>query len=293
MAGRPYDVGGLAEMYEVPAGLFSANAATETDAIDKLDDLLEDEGEEEKVTYEELILSLGGSKRAGDADSENTVVTLVQKVKGGRKKFSQLTPVLLISGEQIDRSLKDELDEEDIWFKPLHVRVPMKREIVIPAPLEEPKSRTAAIAGHTVNSIAELGKETAESSPFVMKLTEVLKRCNRIYVHNDFWLDGNPYICDNFFFDRTPCILYALKQAVSAGATVIFVNLADKAKRHRCRKHFQYVREGGDEGKEYATWTMDKDVRFIDPWFIKSGGKRTRRSTRRLRRKTKSTSQYK
>ena len=292
MEGKEYDIGSPAEMYTVPAGLFSANAATETDAIDKLDDLL-DEVEEEKLTYSELILSLGGSKRAGDADSENSVVTLVQKVKGERKTFSETTPVLLISGEQIDRSLNDVMDQRNISFKPLHVRVPMKGEIVIPAPLEKPKPRAAAIAGHTVNSIAELGKETAEGSPFVMKLTEVLKRSKRIYVHNDFWLDGIPYACDNFFFDRTPCILYALKQAVSAGATVIFVNLADKAKRHRCRKHFQYVREAGDEGKEYATWTKDKDVRFIDPWFIKSGGKRTRRSTRRLRRKTKSTSQYK
>ena len=289
MAAKEGDVGSPAEMHE---GSFSADAATETAAIDKLDDLL-DEVEEEKLTYSELILSLGGSKRAGGADSENSVVTLVQKVKNGRKTFRETTPVLLISGEQIDRSLNDEMDEETILFKPLHVRVPMKREIVIPAPLEEPKSRAAAIAGHTVNSIAELGKETAESSPFVMKLTEVLKRCKRIYVHNDFWLDGNPYICDNFFFDRTPCILYALKQAVIAGATVIFVNLADKANRHRCRKHFQYIREAGDEDKEYATWTKDKDVRFFDPWFVKSGGKRTRRSTRRLRRKTKSTSQYK
>jgi hypothetical protein len=292
MAGKVFDVGNPAEMYEVPAGLFSANAESERDAIDKLDDLLEDEWGEEK-TYSELILSLGGSKRAGDADSENTVLTLVEKAKGGRKTFNRTTPVLLVSGEQIDRSLNDVMNQVKISFKPLHVRVPMKREIVIPAPREEPKSRAAAIAGHTVNSIAELGKETAESSPFIMKLTEVLKRCNRIYVHNDLWLDGNPYICDNFFFDRTPCILYALKQAVSAGATVIFVKLSDNAKRHRCRKHFQYVREGDDVGKEYATWTKDKDVRFIDPWFIQAGGKRTRRSTRRLRRKTKSASQYK
>ena len=293
MAAKAGDVGSPAEMYEVPAGLFSANAASEKTAIDRLDDLLEDEEDEEKQVYDELILSLGGSKRAGDAESESSVLTLVEKVKAGRRIFREVTPVLLVSGEYMDPSLRDKLDEETILFTPLHVRVPMKREVVIPAPLEEPKSRAAAIAGHTVNSIAELGKETAEGSPFIMKLTEVLKRCKRIYVHNDFWLDGSPYICDNFFFDRTPCILYALKQAVSAGATVIFVKISDKANRHRCRKHFQYVREAGDEDKEYATWTKDKDVRFFDPWFLKSGGKRTRRSTRRLRRKTKSTSQYK
>lgn len=293
MAAKAGDVGSPAEMYEVPAGLFSANAASEKTAIDRLDDLLEDEEDEEKQVYDELILSLGGSKRAGDAESESSALTLVEKVKAGRRIFREVTPVLLVSGEYMDPSLSGKLDEETILFKPLHVRVPMKREVVIPAPLEEPKSRPAAIAGHTVNSIAELGKETAEGSPFIMKLTEVLKRCKRIYVHNDFWLDGSPYICDNFFFDRTPCILYALKQAVSAGATVIFVNISNKANRHRCRKHFQYIREAGDEGKEYATWTKDKDVRFTDPWFLKSGGKRTRRSTRRLRRKTKSTSQYK
>jgi len=292
MASRPYDVGGPAEMYEVPAGLFSANAATETEAISSLTSMLEDEGAE-KETYDELILSLGGSKRAGDARSENTVLTLIKKALGARKKFSSSTPVLLISGEQIDGSLEAIYDAEGMWFIPLHVRVPMKREIVIPPTFIEPKSRAVAIAGHTVNSIAELGRETAESSPFIMKLTEVLKRCNRIYVHNDLWLDGSPFICDNFFFDRTPCILYALKQAVSAGATVIFVNLSDLKKDHRCRKHFQYVREGDDVDKEYATWTKDKDVRFRDPWRFPSGGKRTRRSTRRLRRKTKSASQYK
>ena len=57
MAAKAGDVGSPAEMYEVPAGLFSANAASEKTAIDRLDDLLEDEEDEEKQVYDELILS--------------------------------------------------------------------------------------------------------------------------------------------------------------------------------------------------------------------------------------------
>jgi len=297
MEGRPYNVGSPAEMYEGPLGSFSATAATEREAISNLRDLLEPEGAEEKVIYDELILSLGGSKRTGVEGSENTALTLVEKVRGRRPQFQETTPLLVISGEDIHVPSKG-LDEIYVDITRLHVRVPMKREIVIPPPFMVAE-RDAAIAGHSVNSIAELGRETAESSPFIMQLTEVLKRCKLIHVHNDLWLHGSPFACENLFFDRTPCILYALKQAVSAGATVRFVDISDWRNARICRTHFQYVREGDDVGKSFVTWTRDKDVRFIDnPDFTaryrkKKGGKRTRRSTRRLRRKTKSASQYK
>lgn len=297
MAGKVFDVGNPAEMYEGPASSFSATAATEREAISNLRDLLEPEGEEEKVIYDELILSLGGSKRTGQEGSENTALTLVEKVRGRRPQFQEATPLLVISGEDIHVPSKG-LDEIYVDITRLHVRVPMKREIVIPPPFMVAE-RDAAIAGHSVNSIAELGRETAESSPFIMQLTEVLKRCKLIHVHNDLWLHGSPFACENLFFDRTPCILYALKQAVSAGATVRFVDISDWRNARICRTHFQYVREGDDVGKSFVTWTRDKDVRFIDnPNFTarfrkKKGGKRTRRSTRRLRRKTKSASQYK
>jgi len=296
MEGR-YNVGNPAEMYEGPLSSFSATAATEREAISNLRDLLEDEGEEEKVIYDELILSLGGSKRTGQAGSENTALTLVEKVRGRRPQFQETTPLLVISGEDIHVP-SEGLDVIYVDITRLHVRVPMKREIVIPPPFMVAE-RDAAIAGHSVNSIAELGRETAESSPFIMQLTEVLKRCKLIHVHNDLWLHGSPFACENLFFDRTPCILYALKQAVSAGATVRFVDISDWRNARICRTHFQYVREGDDVGKSFVTWTKDKDVRFIDnPDFTaryrkKKGGKRTRRSTRRLRRKTKSASQYK
>ena len=291
-----YDIGSPAEMYEDPASAFSANPASEREAIGNLRDLLEDEGEEQKVTYEELILSLGGSKRTRDERSENTALTLVEKVRGRRPQFQDTTPLLVISGEDIHVP-SEGLGEIGVDIIRLHVRVPMKREIVIPPPFMVAE-RDAAIAGHSVNSIAELGRETAES-PFIMQLTEVLKRCKLIHVHNDLWLHGSPFACDNLFFDRTPCILYALKQAVSAGATVRFVDISDWRNARICRTHFQYVREGDDVGKSFVTWTRDKDVRFEDnPNFTakyrkKKGGKRTRRSTRRLRRKTKSTRQYK
>jgi hypothetical protein len=297
MAGKVFDVGNPAEMYESSASSFSATAATEREAISNLRDLLEDEGEEEKVIYDELILSLGGSKRTGQEGSENTALTLVEKVRGRRPQFQDTTPLLVISGEDIHVP-SEGLDEIYVDITRLHVRVPMKREIVIPPPFMVAE-RDAAIAGHSVNSIAELGRETAESSPFIMQLTEVLKRCKLIHVHNDLWLHGSPFACENLFFDRTPCILYALKQAVSAGATVRFVDISDWRNARICRTHFQYVREGDDVGKSFVTWTKDKDVRFIDnPDFTaryrkKKGGKRTRRSTRRLRRKTKSASQYK
>lgn len=300
MAAKEGDVGSPAEMYEGPASAFSANPASERESIGKLDallKLLEDDPGKETLMYPDLILSLGGSKRTMDPRSENTAVTLVQKVKSLLGRFEDSTPLLVISGENLDISAQDVAFEENVELHRLHIRVPMKREIVIPG-VEMVAERDAAIAGHSVNSIAELGRETAESSPFIMKLTQLLKLFRRIHVHNDFWLDGHPYRCENFFFDRTPCILYALKQAVNVGATVMFIDITDSKNARGCRKHFQYVREGDEVDKAFVTWTRDKDVRFRDPpvWtekFRKKGGKRTRRSTRRLRRKTKSTSQYK
>jgi hypothetical protein len=281
---------GVGTPAEMPSeGLFTAG--TEEEAVRQLKSLEKYEEAEaegfsgpDAIAYNTLILSLGGSSRGKVATSRNTVVDVVEGVgsrRWGVSNDTDYTPVIVVSAEEMDEvGIRHSLGRE---FAPyfLHVALPMTTQVVIPPPIMKIE-RAAAIEATTVNSLAEMGKAAAEGSVLIGALTSIFKVCERIVVHNDLWLDGFPFQCDNIFLDRTPCILYALKQAVDMGTTVIFVDLGLTT--HRCSRGFPYEY---DVGTKKATWTRDRDIRLVDritPSPARAGKRRSRKTRRRTRR---------
>lgn len=184
--------------------------------LDRIPGFDYEDGEFEESSEKEsenLILSLGGSKRHGDG--ENSVVNLVKIVnqlpwRVFGNNYSEV-PVLIISGEPMDEStISDEVKsvynagDGSSGFRPyfLHVTIPMISTDLIPIVSRNPElqaARAEKIAATTVNSLAELGEEQITRSPFMQRLANGFTTYKKIFVHNELWIDGQPRVCDNLF----------------------------------------------------------------------------------------------
>jgi len=246
-----------------------------------------------------LILSLGGSKRG--AVGENSVIDLVKTIKQPWRVFGGTynpVPVLIISGEEMDeRTIASELSKEGDNYAPVFLRVaiPMISANLIPIVSPRDRSlqiaRAEKIAETTVNGLAKFGEEQITRPGFMRILANGFTTYRRIFVHNDLWLDGQPYVCDNLFLERTPCILAALKKAVDNGTHVYFVEVRSLGG-HRCKK-FPYVRTGRLPNYiDYAEWTNTNDIKLDDPFASLGAGKRKTRRRRRSHVLTKARTKY-
>jgi hypothetical protein len=243
--------------------------------------------EREKGDRTVLMLSLGGSMRRSDSQSKpvgkNTAVDLVDAVLRVDDKGRMLVggdydavTLVVISSEDMDQetiATSTQYNKYGVDINNAFVKV------MIPSVIESPvlplftsrgalEARKTFIASNTINSLAATGESTA-NGPFMQAFTDMVKSYSLIFVHNDLW-HGTGHGRINIFLEQTPCILYALKQAVDSGTTVVFVSL-DYSDRYY---------EGGPQynGRSGTViWETGKDLQLKQ---FASGGKRRSKKKR-------------
>lgn len=235
-----------------------------------------------------LLLSLGGSARTvnGTRQGKNTVVDLAEKVLGTKRYENDTVEIAVVSAEPMETdaigTALSKYVADNVYYDPFPVSyiqatIPSVEGHVLPnfLPEGELAKRNAFLAGATVNSLAASGKETAEGSPLILAFADMLKSFSTIYVHNDLWYEQGNYGCINIYLEQTPCILYALKQAVDNGSTVKFIKLDEAKGCSRALGFLPRSREG------VAVWSGETDLR-LEEVVIRRGG----RSKKRRRVKT-------
>jgi hypothetical protein len=243
--------------------------------------------EREKDDRTVLMLSLGGSMRRSDPRSElegkNTAADLVNAVlrvdsKGrmlARSDYNVFTLVVISSEDMEEETIKKSTPFDEGWYDIDKVFV----KVMIPSIREDPvlplattrdtlAARNAFIVSNTINSLAATGESTA-NGPFMQAFANLVKSYTLIFVHNDLW-HGTGHGRINMFLEQTPCILYALKQAVDSGTTVVFVSLGDND---------MYYEGGPHYNGRYNTvvWEKDKDLQLKRGVY---GGKRRSKKKR-------------
>jgi hypothetical protein len=242
--------------------------------------------EREKGDRTVLMLSLGGSMRRSDSQSKpvgkNTAVDLVDAVLGVDDKGRMLVggdydavTLVVISSEDMDQetiATSTQYNKYGVDINKVFVKV------MIPSVGESPvlplftsrgalEARKTFIASNTINSLAATGESTA-NGPFMQAFTDMVKSYTLIFVHNDLW-NGTGHGRINIFLEQTPCILYALKQAVDSGTTVVFVSL-DYSDRY-----YEGPQYNGRAGT--VVWETGKDLQLKQG---ASGGKRRSKKKR-------------
>ena len=256
---------------------YPAPAVDETAAIRILKETLGEEGDV-------LLLSLGGSARTvnGRRQGENTVVAFAEKVLGNNRHVDDIVKIALVSVEPMEtdmiglalsRYVHDNTYADPFPVKFIRATIPSVEGDVLPAllPDKELAKRKAFLAETTLNSLAESGRETAEGSDLMRAFTDMVKNFPTIYVHNDLWYEQGLYGCINIYLEQTPCILYALKQAVDKGSTVKFIKL-DSAK--GCSSALGFVPRS-PEG--IAVWSRETDLRLEEVGKPRGGRSKKRR----------------
>jgi hypothetical protein len=258
-------------MAAYPVGDVDPTAAIKT--------LNETSGEGEAV----LLLSLGGSARTmnGMRQGENTVLDFAEKVLGNKRHAEDIVEIAVVSVEPMETDMiryalgkyvykNDYADPFPVKF--IQATIPSVEGHVLPAysSAEDLKKRKAFLAEATLNSLAASGKATAEGSDLMLAFTTMVKSFPTIYVHNDLWYEQKPYGCINIYLEQTPCILYALKQAVDAGSTVKFIKL-DSAK--SCSRALGFVPTSADG----TVWTKDTDPHLREVVNLLGGRSKKRR----------------
>jgi hypothetical protein len=241
--------------------------------------LNETSGEEGDV----LLLSLGGSARTvnGRRQGENTVVAFAEKVLGNNRHVDDIVKIAVVSAEPMEtdvigRALSTYVDvyDEPSPVRYIQATIPSVDGYVLPPfyPPEEFVKRNAFLAETTVNSLAASGRETAEGSPLILAFADMLQRFSTIYVHNDLWYEQGNYGCINIYLEQTPCILYALKQAVDNGSTVKFIKLESAKNCSRALGFLPRLPEG------VAVWSGETDLRLEE--VVKRQGGRSKKRRR-------------
>jgi hypothetical protein len=230
-----------------------------------------------------LLLSLGGSARTvnGRPRGENTVVALAEKVIGKKRYENGTLEIAVVSAEPMEtdaigRALSKYV-ADNVYYDPFPVSyiqatIPSVEGDVLPAfrPAKERVKRNAFLVGTTLNSLAASGKDTAEGSPLILAFADMLKSFSTICVHNDLWYEQGNYGCINIYLEQTPCILYALKQAVDNGTTVKFIKLDSGSD---CSRALGFVPTSTD----VAEWTRDTDPHLREVVNIRGGRSKKRR----------------
>ena len=243
--------------------------------------------EKEEGARTALMLSLGGSMRRSNPGSnpegKNTAADLVNAVLGVDSKgrmlvriddYSAFTLVVISSEDMDQETIKKStpFDENGVEINKVFVKV------MIPSVGESPvlplatsrgalEARKTFIASNTINSLAATGESTA-NGPFMQAFTDMVKSYSLIFVHNDLW-HGTGHGRINIFLEQTPCILYALKQAVDSGTTVVFVSFSYSD------RYYEGPQYNGRAGT--VVWETGKDLQLKQG---ASGGKRRSKKKR-------------
>jgi hypothetical protein len=230
-----------------------------------------------------LLLSLGGSARTVDGirRGENTVVALAEKVLGKNQYKNDTVEIVVVSAEPMETDVigtaLSKYVANNIYYDPFPVKyiqatIPSVEGHVLPPFLPDTAlvERKKFLAEATLNSLAASGKETAEGSTLIRAFTDMVKSFSTICVHNDLWYEQRPYGCINIYLEQTPCILYALKQAVDNGSTVKFIKLDSK---NDCTRALGFVPTSTD----VTEWTSDTDPHLREVEKSRGGRSKKRR----------------
>jgi hypothetical protein len=239
----------------------------------------------QEMTREEggdlLLLSLGGSARTvnGRRQGENTVLALAEKVLGKNQYQNDTVKIVIISAEPMETDVIGSVLSKyaDVYYDPFPVKyiqatIPSVEGDVLPAllPAGELVKRKKFLAEATLNSLAASGKETAERSDLILAFTDMVKKFSTICVHNDLWYEQRLHGCINIYLEQTPCILYALKQAVDNGSTVKFIKLDSG---NDCSRALGFVPTSTD----VTEWTSDTDPHLREVEKPRGGRSKKRR----------------
>jgi hypothetical protein len=230
-----------------------------------------------------LLLSLGGSARTVDGirRGENTVVALAEKVLGKKRYENDTVEIVIVSAEPMETDVigtaLSKYVANNIYYDPFPVKyiqatIPSVEGHVLPPFLPDTAlvERKKFLAEATLNSLAASGKETAEGSTLIRAFTDMVKSFSTICVHNDLWYEQRPYGCINIYLEQTPCILYALKQAVDNGSTVKFIKIDSGSE---CSRALGFVPTSTD----VTEWTKDTDPHLQDVRTSRGGRSKKRR----------------
>lgn len=230
-----------------------------------------------------LLLSLGGSARTVDGirRGENTVVALAEKVLGKNQYKNDTVEIVVVSAEPMETDVigtaLSKYVANNIYYDPFPVKyiqatIPSVEGHVLPPFLPDTAlvERKKFLAEATLNSLAASGKETAEGSDLIRAFTDMVKSFSTICVHNDLWYEQRPYGCINIYLEQTPCILYALKQAVDNGSTVKFIKLDSK---NDCTRALGFVPTSTD----VTEWTKDTNPHLREVEKSRGGRSKKRR----------------
>jgi hypothetical protein len=230
-----------------------------------------------------LLLSLGGSARTVDGirRGENTVVALAEKVLSKNQYKNDTVEIVIVSAEPMETDVigtaLSKYVANNIYYDPFPVKyiqatIPSVEGHVLPPFLPDTAlvERKKFLAEATLNSLAASGKETAEGSTLIRAFTDMVKSFSTICVHNDLWYEQRPYGCINIYLEQTPCILYALKQAVDNGSTVKFIKLDSE---NDCTRALGFVPTSTD----VTEWTSDTDPHLREVEKSRGGRSKKRR----------------
>ena len=229
-----------------------------------------------------LLLSLGGSARKVDGirRGENTVLDLAKKVFADREINPDNAEAVIISGEPIETDVIESglsgyvrYNTQPFPVTCIQATIPSVEGHVLPNFLRDGElaKRNVFLAEATVNSLAASGQETAEGSPLILAFADMLRSFSTIYVHNDLWYEQGNYGCINIYLEQTPCILYALKQAVDNGSTVKFIKLESAKDCSRALGFLPRSSEG------VAVWSGETDLRLEEVLKLRGGRSKKRR----------------